>query len=98
MGSDWVCCARGYLCLCVHWGLTGCVVQEDICVRDCNKESMSFFCRFLLHGLASFTSDFKLNNFSHVLFYSQFELVPWKLQFQEQVLFFTSCLFLLICI
>ena len=31
---------------------------------------MSFFCRFLLHGLASFTSDLKLYNFSHVLFYS----------------------------
>ena len=57
---------------------------------------MSFFCRFLLHGLASFTSDFKLYNFSHVLF-SLFELVPWKLQFQEQVLFFASCLFLFIC-
>ena len=32
MGSGWVYCARGYLCLGVHWGLTGCVVQEDICV------------------------------------------------------------------
>ena len=47
LGSDWVCCARGYLCLGVHWGLMGCVAQEGICVRDCSEVIRGVYVIFL---------------------------------------------------